>query len=134
MIDMHKLHIKLMLICKELDQEVFSVAITNAAFTFLFLLGFSTQAGMMVKWLRVSTGCRLCWYSWRKMLGDGDLDGGGGDGVLAGCWGPGKVRTMGGEGSEWILGIKSANKFRARPKGDRGRPNAESSKGMVGLT
>lgn len=48
MIDMHKLHIKLMLICKELDQEVFSLAITNAAFTFLFLLGFSTQAGMML--------------------------------------------------------------------------------------
>lgn len=68
------------------------------------------------------------------MLGDGDLDGGGGDGVLAGCWGPEKVRTMGREGSDWILGIKSANKFRARPKGNRGHPNAESSEGMVGLT
>lgn len=73
------------------------------------------------------------------MSGDGDLDGGGGggDGVLAGCWGPGKVRIMGGEGGEgndWILGIMSANKLRARPKGNRGRPNAVSSEGMVGLT
>lgn len=72
------------------------------------------------------------------MSGDGDLEGGiltnGGYGVLGGCCGPGKVCTMGGgEGGNRMFGMKSANKFRARPNGKEGRPNAESSEGMVGL-
>lgn len=67
------------------------------------------------------------------MSGAGDLDGGGsgGEGVLGG---PGNVLFMGGgEGGDWIFGMKSANRFLARPKGNCGRPNAESSGGMVGL-
>lgn len=91
---------------------------------------------MIVKWLLASTGCRLCWYSSRKISdsGDGDQEGGrsGVEGVLGG---PGNVLTMGGgEGGDSIIGMKSANRFLARPKGKgRGRTNADFSEGMGGL-
>lgn len=39
-----------------------------------------------------------------------------------------------GEGGDSIFGMKSANRFLALANGKDGRPNAESSDGMVGLT
>lgn len=73
--------------------------------------------------------------------GDGDLDGGrlrsgrGGDGVLGTAGAPGNVRTMGGgEVGDSMLGMNSAKRFLARANGNDGRPNAESSDGIVGRT